>query len=99
MSSCADTELTIRYPGFELQQQWSGAEGFINFLKAYASGEHRYTPADFPSQADALKQAGIEWLDVTYRQQGQAAVLKSFAEADKLNTQADRKSTRLNSSH
>lgn len=95
MSSCADTELNIRYPGFELSQQWSGADGFIQFLKAYASGHRRYTPADFPQQADTLKQAGIEWLDVTYRQQGQESVLKSFAEADKLNTEAQEVQAKL----
>lgn len=95
MSGCADTELSIRYPEFQLRQHWSGADGFIQFLKAYASGRHRYTPADFPGQADALKQAGVEWLDVTYRQQGQESVLKAFAEADKLNTQAQEVKAKL----
>jgi type VI secretion system protein ImpL len=95
MSSCADTELVIRYPGFQLRQQWGGAAGFINFLKAYASGQRRYTSADFPSEADAMKQAGIKWLDVIFHQQGQADVLKAFAEADKLNTQASEVQAKL----
>lgn len=88
MANCADTELLIRYPGFELRQQWSGAGGFIQFLNVFASGQHRYTPADFPMQASAMEQADIEWLDVNYRQVGQEAVLKAFTQADKLNTQA-----------
>ncbi len=89
VSGCADTELVIRYPGFELRQQWGGASGFIEFLHAFASGHRRYTPAEFPAQSQAMQQAGIEWLDVSYRQQGQEAVLKAFAEADKLNAQAE----------
>ncbi|NYT85140.1 type VI secretion protein IcmF/TssM N-terminal domain-containing protein [Pollutimonas harenae] len=95
MSSCANTMLSIKYPGFELQKQWSGAGGFIQFLNEYASGVRRYTPADFPEQADMLKQAGIEWLDVSYRQQGQESVLKAFAEADKLHAQAQEIQARL----
>ena len=95
MSGCADTELVIRYPGFELRQQWGGAGGFIDFLHAYASGHRRYTPADFPLQSQAMRQAGIEWLDVSYRQQGQEAVLKAFAEADKLNSEAQQIQAKL----
>ncbi|AEC20866.1 hypothetical protein PT7_2326 [Pusillimonas sp. T7-7] len=95
MSSCADTTLSIDYPGFELQKQWSAAGGFIQFLNEYASGVRRYTPADFPGQANAMKQAGIEWLDISYRQQGQESVLKAFAEADKLHAQAQEIQSRL----
>ena len=89
LAACADTELVIRYPGFDLRQQWGGAAGFIDFLHEYASGMKRYTPDDFPAQSQAMHQAGIDWIDVSYRQQGQEAVLKAFAEADKLHAQAD----------
>src|SRR5690606_31648274 len=65
-----------------------GADGFVRFLQEYASGKRRYTPADFPDSADAMQQAGVEWLDVVYRQSGQEAVLQAFAEADTLHAQA-----------
>ncbi|MDS1139760.1 type VI secretion protein IcmF/TssM N-terminal domain-containing protein [Pusillimonas sp. SM2304] len=88
MSQCADTQLRIKYEGFEVGQHWSGADGFVRFLQEYASGKRRYTPADFPDSADAMQQAGVEWLDVVYRQSGQEAVLQAFAEADTLHAQA-----------
>src|SRR5690606_17188027 len=88
MSQCADTQLQIKYDTFELQQHWSGADGFVRFLQEFASGKRRYTPEDFPDSADAMKQAGIEWLDVVYQQSGQEAVIKAFTEADTLITQA-----------
>lgn len=99
ISTCADTELVIRYPGFELRQQWSGATGFIDFLHEFASGQRRYTPHDFPAFSQLMIQAGIEWLDISYRQQGQETVLKAFAEADKLHAQAQEIQDKLDAIH
>lgn len=99
MSTCADTELVIRYPGFELRQQWGGSRGFYDFLQAFASGQRRYTPADFPAQSQAMRQAGIEWLDVTYRQQGQESIIKAFNEATKLDAQAKEIQAKLDAIH
>src|SRR5690606_20126373 len=99
MSTCADTELVIRYPGFELRQQWGGASGFYDFLQTYASGQRRYTPADFPAQSQAMRQAGIEWLDVTYRQRGQESIIKAFNETTKLNAQAKEIQAKLDAIH
>src|SRR5690606_30825010 len=96
MSQCADTQLRIKYDDFELRQHWSGADGFVRFLQEYASGKRRYTPEDFPESAEGMRQAGIEWLDVVYRQSGQEAVLQAFAEADALSAQAREAKETLN---
>src|SRR5690606_23267220 len=48
VAACAAAELVIRYPGFERRQQWGGSRGFYDCLQAFASGQRRYTPADFP---------------------------------------------------
>lgn len=83
---CADTELKISYANFDLHKQWSGSDGFIRFLHEYRSGTHRYTPADFPAQTEQLEIAGMQWVDIIYRQQGQQEILQAFKQAEKLNT-------------
>lgn len=88
LTQCGDTALSIRFADFELNRQWSGARGFIDFLREFSSGQRRYTAADFGDQAASLQQAGVQWIIVTYQQQGQAALLSAFAEADKLTEQA-----------
>ncbi|MBO1112834.1 type VI secretion protein IcmF/TssM N-terminal domain-containing protein [Bordetella petrii] len=95
LANCGDTALSIRYPGFELNRQWSGARGFIDFLKEFSSGQRRYTAADFPDQAASMQQAGVQWIAVTYQQQGQAPLVAAFAEADKLAAQAGEVKARL----
>jgi type VI secretion system protein ImpL len=87
MATCGDTTLRIRYSGFELTKQWSGAQGFVDFLRDYASGTRRYTPADFPDQKTMMTQANVQWLVVTYRQQGQAPLQAAFSEAARLGAQ------------
>ena len=96
MSQCADTQLSIKYADFELQQHWSGTDGFIRFLQEFSSGKRRYTPEDFPDRAEAMQRRGIEWLDVFYRQSGQESVLQAFAEADDLTSQAQELKDTLN---
>lgn len=95
LASCADTTLRIRYAGFELNRQWSGAQGFISFLQEFASGARRYTPADFPDQKAALSDADVQWVAVTYRQQGQAPLVAAFSEAGKLGAQLEDVKSRL----
>ncbi|MCD0500119.1 type VI secretion system protein [Achromobacter spanius] len=95
LATCGDTTLRIRYSDFELTRQWTGARGFIDFLKEFASGGHRYTPADFPDQKTLLSVADVQWIVVTYRQQGQAPLQTAFAEADRLAAQLQEIKTRL----
>jgi type VI secretion system protein ImpL len=89
MATCGDTTLRIRYSTFELTRQWSGAQGFIEFLREFSSGTRRYTPADFADQKTMMTQANIQWLVITYRQQGQAPLQAAFSEAAKLGAQAE----------
>ncbi|MBV7486019.1 type VI secretion protein IcmF/TssM N-terminal domain-containing protein [Bordetella sp. BOR01] len=95
LANCGDTALSIRYPGFDLNRQWSGARGFIDFLREFSSGQRRYTTADFADQAASMQQAGVQWIVVTYQQEGQAPLVAAFADADKLAAQAGEVKARL----
>ncbi|OWT59105.1 type VI secretion protein IcmF/TssM N-terminal domain-containing protein [Candidimonas nitroreducens] len=94
-ATCGDTVLTIRIGGMELVKQWSGAQAFIEFLRTYASGQHRYTPLDFPDQASALAAAGVRYITLIYRQQGQAPLLDAYKQADTLAVQLQANKDRI----
>ena len=89
LSQCGDTILTIQYADFALTRQWSGARGFIEFLREFSSGKRKYTPADFNAQAVKLQHAGVRWITIGYTQRGQTALLSAFADADKLVAKSD----------
>ena len=89
MATCGDTTLRVRYANFDLTRHYGGALGFVDFLRDYASGSRRYTPADFPDQQSSMTQANIKSLVITYRQQGQAPLQSAFTEASRLQAQAE----------
>jgi type VI secretion system protein ImpL len=95
MQTCGDTTLRIHYANFDLTRQWSGAQGFVDFLREFSSGQRRYTPADFPDQKTDMAQADVQWLVITYRQQGQAPLVGAFSQAATLGAQADGIKARL----
>lgn len=95
MQTCGDTTLRIHYANFDLTRQWTGAQGFVDFLREFASGQRRYTPADFPDQRDDMTRAGIQYLVVTYRQQGQAPLVGAFSQAATLGSQMEGIKARL----
>jgi type VI secretion system protein ImpL len=95
MTTCGDTTLRIHYSSFDLTRQWSGAQGFVDFLREFSSGQRRYTPADFPDQKADMSQADVQWLVVTYRQQGQAPLVGAFSQAATLGTQVEGIKARL----
>ncbi|HTK01901.1 MAG TPA: type VI secretion protein IcmF/TssM N-terminal domain-containing protein [Bordetella sp.] len=95
MQSCGDTTLRIHYANFDLTRQWSGTTGFVDFLKEFASGQRRYTPTDFPDQKTDMSQADVQWLVITYRQQGQGPLVGAFSQAATLGAQADGIKARL----
>lgn len=97
LATCGDTVLTIRIGGMDLVKQWSGAQAFVQFLRTFASGQHRYTPFDFPDQAAALGAAGVRYITLTYRQQGQGPLLDAFQQADTLAAQVQANKDRISS--
>ncbi|MFC3864219.1 type VI secretion protein IcmF/TssM N-terminal domain-containing protein [Alcaligenes aquatilis] len=68
---CGDAVLQIQFPGFVLERVYPGAEGFIDFLHEFSSGEHRFQASDFPQQEERLIDAGVQWLVLNWRLQGQ----------------------------
>ncbi|UHL65683.1 SPOR domain-containing protein [Paralcaligenes sp. KSB-10] len=87
LATCGDTVLTIQIGDLSLVKRWGGARGFIDFLREFSSGQHRYTPGDFPANAKSLNAANIKFILLTYSQQGQAPLLAAFQEADRLSAQ------------
>lgn len=86
-TTCADATMRIHYDGFDLTRQWTGAFGFIDFLREFASGQRQFTPADFPDEESVLSVANIGSIVVTFKQQGQAPLVTAFNEADRLTGQ------------
>lgn len=89
-TTCGDTSIQVQFPTFTLDKQYPGPRGFLDFLRDFASGQRTFTPADFPQRQAAMEQAGVESISITWRQQGQQALLQSFATADKLTASAAR---------
>lgn len=76
---CGDAVLQIQFPGFVLERVYPGAEGFIDFLNEFSSGERRLDSADFPQHEDRLTQAGIQWLVLNWKLRGQESLLANVA--------------------
>lgn len=76
---CGDAVLQIQFPGFVLERVYPGAEGFIDFLNEFSSGERRLDIADFPQHEDSLAQAGIQWLVLNWKLRGQESLLANVA--------------------
>lgn len=87
--TCSDVSLEIRFPNYTLNKRWSGERGFIDFLRAFAGGQRMLTAADFPNQRELMASDNISALTLTYRQQGEEALLRNYQQADALQAQSD----------
>ncbi|MBU2918681.1 hypothetical protein KO505_12045 [Psychrosphaera sp. F3M07] len=76
--ACSTVNLTINVGRFVLEKKFEGALGFPNFLKAFKTGQKRYTANDFPEYAQSLRESGISFIDVKYRMSGQEELLRSL---------------------
>ena len=94
--TCADVVLEISFANFKLVRHWTGDRGFIDFLRAFIGGQHKFTPGDFPNQRDLMKSESVNSIVLTYRQQGEQTLLANFAEADRLQAQMNAVTERLN---
>ena len=88
-ATCGETTLAIEFPGMTLTHQWSGPTGFIDFLRTFRDGRHTFGPQDFPAARKAMTASNLQTVTLTFAQQGEAILLSSFAEADRLNSQSD----------
>lgn len=87
--SCNDVSLEIRFPNYTLAKHWSGARGFIDFLRTFAGGQHTFTSDDFPDQRGLMSSDKVTSLTLTYRQQGEKELLNNYQQADTMQTRAD----------
>ena len=77
--SCGDVVFSIEVGNLVLTKRYSGSLGFAKFLKDFKSGQHRFTPNDFPKQRTSLRRMKIKYIKVQYRIKGSTPVLKLLA--------------------
>jgi type VI secretion system protein ImpL len=77
-TSCSDVVLSIDIGRFSLEKRYEGPLGFPNFLKEFARGMKRFTPSDFPANAEQLRESGVSFMEVEYRITGQNALMASL---------------------
>lgn len=73
--NCSDVVLTIIFPQFRLQKVYPGAEGLVNFLQDYATGEHRYNIDEFFDSSEQRNPYRLKNITVRYQLSGQENVL------------------------
>lgn len=81
-TACSDVTLSINIGRFTLEKRYEGPLGFPYFLKEFATGQKRFTPSDFPTKAEQLRESGISYMEVEYRIRGQEALLSSLDNRD-----------------
>lgn len=64
---CSAVALSIAVGDIVLKKTYSGSNALNRFLRDFPHGTHTFRPADFPTQAAALKKLGITAITVQYR--------------------------------
>ena len=64
--TCGDVTLQILFEDFTLTKMYKGPKGFASFLEDFRDGTRTFTLADFPDNADALKNLEVNRIRVTY---------------------------------
>jgi type VI secretion system protein ImpL len=93
--SCADVTLEVSFADFKLARHWTGDHGFVDFLRLFKGGQHAFTPDDFPGQRDLMGSEDLQSIVLTYRQQGEQALIANYDAADQLQSQLAGISERL----
>lgn len=86
--ACGDVSLQVRFAHYTLTKHWPGAQGFIDFLQTFASGQRTLTPDDFPEQRDLMASDNITHLTLTYRYTGADSLLRTEQQAQAASSQA-----------
>lgn len=73
--NCADTTLRIKFGSVILERRYGGGRGFINFLSEFKSGEHTFTPEDFPEHENDLKEMDVRQIRLHYLFEGHGELL------------------------
>jgi len=93
--SCADVMLEVSFANFKLVKHWPGEHGFVDFLRLFKGGQHTFTPDDFPAQRDLMGSENLQTIVLTYRQQGEQALMSNYSAADQLESQLTTATERL----
>jgi len=77
--SCGDVVFSIEVGNLVLTKRYSGSLAFARFLQDFKSGQHRFTPDDFPKEKASLRSMKIQYIKVQYRIKGSTPVLDLLA--------------------
>lgn len=82
--TCGDAVIRIQFPEFTLSKAYEGPNGFIDLLREFSAGQRRFGSEEFPLQRADMDAAGISEVTLTWRMQGQTALLDNQSRADRL---------------
>lgn len=74
--SCGDTRLQIKIGRLELEIEYPGTKGFLDFIHDFRRGYHRYKPQDFPDYTKQLREYGVSFIELQYDMRGHLEILK-----------------------
>jgi type VI secretion system protein ImpL len=77
-SKCSDLSVSIYISDLILQKTYTGTEALYKFMKAFKSGNLRFSPKDFPAQEDELRFMDIKTIDLSYKFTGKHALKKAL---------------------
>ncbi len=92
---CSTVTLDIDFANYRLSKVWSGARAFVDFLQTFSGGQHSFGPDDFPAQRAQMAADDLSSIQLTYRQQGEQALVANYTQADQLQTQLNAAGDRL----
>ncbi len=76
--TCGKTSLEIRLGNLILTRDYTGGNGFIQFLQQFYQGSLTLTPADFPLKKKALENLRVTYLTIHYQFKGIHSLLISY---------------------
>ncbi len=77
--TCGEVLFRIDVGDLVLKKKYSGEQAFPGFLQDFRTGEHSFSPGDFPEEQTALEQMGIKYIRVQYQFSGEQAVLAQLS--------------------
>ncbi len=77
--SCGDVVFSIEVGNLVLTKRYSGSLAFARFLEDFKSGQHTFSPDDFPREKASLRSMKIQYIKVQYRIVGSTPVLNLLA--------------------
>ncbi|HHO75384.1 MAG TPA: type VI secretion system protein ImpL [Deltaproteobacteria bacterium] len=73
--TCGNVLFIIEVGDLSLIKEYKGSMAFPRFLHDFRTGQHSFSPDDFPNQKTALRRMGITYIKVRYRFSGHQNVI------------------------